>query len=123
LARISKGHRGASKRPPVGTTFSFRLNVPATVALDFTRRMVGRKVGGRCVATTSKNRKGKACHRTVHAGALSFSGHPGVNKVVFRGRTSRAAKLKAGPYTLTVTTTSPDGQRSKPASLSFEVVR
>ncbi len=101
LARISKRHRGNRNALPVGTTFSFTLNVQATVAFDFARRLAGRK----------------------HAGSLSFSGHPGVNKVVFQGRISRTNKLKPGRYTLTVTATSSDGQRSAPASLSFRVVR
>jgi hypothetical protein len=123
LARISKRHRGNGKRPPVGTTFSFKLNVRATVVFTFTRRLAGRKEGGRCVATTSRNRQGKTCRRTVRAGALSFSGHPGVNKVVFLGRTTRTDKFKSGQYTLAVTSTTSEGRRSKPASLSFTVGR
>jgi Putative Ig domain len=123
LARISKGSRDNRNTPPVGTTFSFGLNVQATVTFDFTRRFAGRKEGGRCVVKTSTNRKGKACRRSVRAGALSFSGHPGVNKVVFLGHISRAKSLKPGRYTLTVKATSSDGQRSAPASLSFRVAR
>ncbi|HEX7246147.1 MAG TPA: Ig domain-containing protein [Solirubrobacterales bacterium] len=123
LARISKGSRDNRNMPPVGTTFSFELNVQATVTFDFTRRLAGRKEGGRCVAKTGTNRKGKACRRMVRAGALSFSGHPGMNKVVFLGRISRAKSLKPGQYTLTVKATSSDGQRSAPASLSFRVAR
>jgi Putative Ig domain len=123
FARISRRHRGSRNAPPVGTTFSFTLNVQATIAFDFTRRIAGRKEGGRCVAKTSRNRKGEACRRRVHAGSLSFSGHPGVNRVVFLGRISRTNELKPGRYTLTVTATSSDGQRSAPASLSFRVVR
>jgi hypothetical protein len=123
VARTGNGHRDDRNAPPVGTTFSFGLNLQATVRFDFTRRLAGRKEGGRCVARTSKNRQGETCRRTLRAGALSFSGHAGVNKVMFLGRVSRAGKLKPGRYTLTVTATSSDGQRSAPASLGFRVVR
>jgi putative Ig domain-containing protein len=100
-ARISKVDRGARKRPPIGTTFSFELNVTADVTFSFTRHVAGRKAG---------------------AGSLAFAGHPGKNNVAFRGRISRKNKLKPGRYTLTVTAASPDGQRSAPASLNFKVV-
>jgi hypothetical protein len=95
----------------------------ATVVFEFSRRLAGRKEGGRCIAERSRNRKGEACRRTLRAGALSFSGHTGVNRVVFSGRFSQADKLSLGRYMLTVTATGSGGQRSAPASLSFRVVR
>jgi Putative Ig domain len=106
-----------------GTTFSFGLNVEATVELDFTRRVAGRKVRTRCVARTSGNRNREACRREVHAGSLSFSAHPGLNKVAFSGRIPGAGKLKPGRYLLTLAATGSDGRRSAPASLSFRVLR
>jgi hypothetical protein len=59
----------------------------------------------------------------VRAGTLSFSGHPGINKVVFQGRFSRAKKLKPSRYKLTVRATGADRRRSAPVSLRFRVVR
>jgi hypothetical protein len=115
LARIS------TARPPIGTTFSFRLNVPAAVKFDFTKRLAGHKAGGRCVTTSKNHHKGKACHRTAHAGALSFSGHAGVNKVLFLGHFSRARKLRPGQYTLTVTAATSGSRHSAPALLSFAI--
>jgi hypothetical protein len=125
LARISKKKRGRGngKKPPVGTTFSFTLNAKAAVTFKFTERLAGREVGRRCAAKTRRNRKRKSCKRTVPAGALSFSGHAGMNKLVFMGRISRTDKLQPGRYTLIVTATNPDGQRSAPVSLSFTIVR
>ncbi|HXR31905.1 MAG TPA: Ig domain-containing protein [Solirubrobacterales bacterium] len=123
LARISKRHPDNRSSSPVGTTFSFRLDTQATVVFEFSRRLAGRKEGGRCIAETSRNRKGEACRRTVPAGALSFSGHPGVNRVVFSGRFSQADKLSPGRYMLTVIATGSGGQRSAATSLSFRVVR
>src|SRR5205085_916736 len=43
LARVSR-----ARRPPVGTTFSFTLNVQASMAITFTQRQPGRRVRGKC---------------------------------------------------------------------------
>jgi hypothetical protein len=51
------------KRPPIGTAFSFTLNERATVTLSFTQRSGGRKVHGKCVAQTKKNRRKPRCTR------------------------------------------------------------
>jgi hypothetical protein len=109
--------------PPVGTTFSFVLNAQASVRFSFTQRVSGRRVGGRCVARTQRNRRQRACARTVVSGGLAFGGHPGPNKVAFQGRLSRSKKLAPGPYTLTVTATGQANQRSQPASLAFTIVK
>jgi hypothetical protein len=82
-----------------------------------------RKVNGKCVAPTNRNRRKRACKRTVTRGALSFSGHPGTNRVSFQGRTSRTKKLKPGTYTLVITAITATGQRSQPKSLSFTIVK
>ena len=106
LARISKRRQGNRKRPRVGTTFSFRLNMEAAVTFDFTKRLARRRGGV-----------------SRHAGSLSLPGHSGANKVVFRGRISRDDRLTPGRYTLTVTAIGPDDQRSDPASLRFRIVK
>jgi hypothetical protein len=69
-----------------------------------------------------------ACKRTVTAGTLSFTGHSGMNRVVFQGRISRANKLKPGRYTLVITATNTAGQTSAgqtsaPQKLSFTIVK
>jgi Putative Ig domain len=122
LARISKA-RGNGKTLPVGTTFSFNLNMPATVEFHFQRHIQGRKRGDRCVVQTSKNRQGEPCRRSAQEGLLSFASHPGANRVVFKGRLSRTDALKPGHYTLVVTTTGSDGQRSAPAWINFRMVK
>ena len=63
----------------------------------------------------------KACNRTVTAGTLSFTGHPGTDKVVFQGHISHSKKLKPGRYRLTVTATS-DAEVDSARSLSFTIV-
>jgi hypothetical protein len=121
LARISANSK-RKKKPPVGTIFSFSLNVPASVTFAFTQQLAGRKVNGKCVAQTNKNRRKRVCKRTVTRGTLSFTGHAGTNKVSFQGRISRTKKLTPGTYTLVIIATA-TGQRSQPKSLSFTIVK
>ena len=118
-ARISR----ASKRPPVGTVFSFSLNEPARVSLKFSRRLSGRKVGRACVPVTSRNRGRHRCTRLVSAGALAFSGHAATNKVAFQGRLAGSKQLKPGSYSVTITAADSAGKRSAPVSLSFTIVK
>lgn len=111
------------KKPPIGTTFSFILNEQANVSFAFTQQVGGRKVKGKCVAQTKNNLHKPSCKRTVTRGTLSFTGHSGVNKVVFQGRVSRSKKLGLGRYTLAITATTATGRRSQPKSLSFTIVK
>jgi hypothetical protein len=111
------------KRPPIGTTFSFALNERATVTLTFTQQAGGRKVHGKCVAPSKKNRHKPRCTRTILAGSFTFTGHPGINKVHFAGRISHTNKLKPGGYTLKITATNTQGKRSAPRSLTFTIVK
>jgi hypothetical protein len=122
LARISTRKKGKKKRPPVGTTFSFALNEPASVTLTFTEPAGGRKVGKKCVAETKKNKKKHRCTRTVIAGTLTFSAHAGTNKVRFEGLISKHKKLKPGSYTLLVTATA-SGERSTTRTLHFRIAK
>jgi hypothetical protein len=116
-ARVSR------KLPPIGTTFSFTLNIQATVSFAFTRPATGRRVGARCVAQTHANRRRHSCKRAVTKGSLAFPGHGGRNKVSFQGVISRSKKLKPGSYTLVITATSAGGLTSAPARLSFTIVK
>ncbi len=121
----TRPHISANKKRklPVGTTFSFALNEPATVTLSFTQQAAGRKVHGKCVAPSAKNRRKPRCTRTILAGSFTFTGHPGTNKVRFAGRISRTKKLKTGRYTLQITATNTQGKRSAPQSLTFTIVK
>jgi hypothetical protein len=114
----------ARKRtPPIGTTFTFKLNEPATARFDFTQRIGGRRVGRKCVAQAKRNRNKRRCARTVIAGTLSFTAHAGTNKVRFQGRLSATRRLKRGRYTLIITAVNSASARSAPVSLSFTIVR
>jgi hypothetical protein len=112
-----------TRKVPVGTIFSFTLNEQATVTFAFTYQTPGRELAHKCAAQTRHNRRNRACKRTLTAGTLSFTGHPGTNRVAFQGRISRTNKLKPGRYTLTITATNSAGQRSNPQTLTFKIVR
>jgi alpha-tubulin suppressor-like RCC1 family protein len=102
LAKVSSAAaRRKGGRAPLGTTFSFKLNTQARVKFAFARR------------------KGK---RFRKAGALTFAGHRGKNRVRFQGRISRRKRLQPGRYRLTATAKS-GGERSKPRSLRFTIMR
>ena len=118
LARTSRKHR-----PPVGTIFSFSLNEQASVSFAFTQQVGGRKVNGKCVAQTNKNRRKRTCRRTLTRATLSFTGHAGTNKVSFQGQVSRKKKLTLGSYTLVITATNGAGQHSPAKQLSFTIVK
>ncbi len=113
--------RYVGKRP-VGITFYVALNEQATVSFSFVQRSIGRMVGDKCVAKTSRNAGHEACKRGAVAGVLTFAGHSGANRVVFEGRIPHSKKLKPGRYTLVITATNAAGQHSSHKSLSFTIV-
>ena len=121
LAQIARRHE---HKPPVGTKFDFALNESASVRFAFTQPARGRRVGRRCLAT----RKARAqrhvarCTRTLTLAVMSFSGHAGTNTVQFKGRISRAKKLRPGRYTLVITASNAAGA-SAAARLRFTIVK
>jgi hypothetical protein len=120
LARISAGIKNKGKKLPVGTIFSFSLNIPASVTFTFTKPAGGRKLGKACLAQAKKNKKSRRCTRTVVAGTLTFSARAGTNKVHFEGRLSKHRRLGPGSYTLLATATA-SGERSVPRALHFTI--
>jgi hypothetical protein len=117
LASVAKAKH--AKKPPVGTTFSFKLNTSATLKLAFAKVTPGRKVGHKCVAPTKHNAHARSCKRSKSAGSITLSGHAGTDKVNFQGRLSKHKKLKPGTYTLTITATNTTGKsRSRTAKFT-----
>jgi hypothetical protein len=114
----------SAKRPktPVGTTFSFTLNEPATVALAFTEDRPGRKHGKGCVAETRKNRKHRKCTRTSSAGTLTLSAPAGADRLAFYGLLNDHRGLKPGSYTVAIRATNTAGVTSSTSRLSFTIV-
>ena len=99
-----------TRRPPVGTTFRFTLNEPATVTLRLTALLAGRKVHARCVVQTSRNRHNGYCTRRQLAGTPTLSGRTGANEALFYGWLSSKAKLKPGRYRATIVAANAAGQ-------------
>jgi uncharacterized repeat protein (TIGR01451 family) len=112
----------SKKRPPVGTTFKFRLGAAAKVRFQFTQRLRGRKVHGRCVGLTKTNKHKPSCTWTVGRGSFSLAAHSGLNAVSFQGRVSASRKLKPGQYTVLITANTA-GVGSMSARLTFTIVR
>jgi alpha-tubulin suppressor-like RCC1 family protein len=108
---------------PVGTTFSFALNVVGKVTFTFTQTVTGRKVKGSCVAVTKHNRSMHKCTRAVTAGTLRFNGHAGANKVSFQGRLPASHRLAPGKYTLVITAKATTGPKSAARHLTFTIGR
>jgi hypothetical protein len=109
-----------TKAPPIGTTFSVSLNVPASVTFTFTQSVSGLTVGKTCVALTKKVDKKHRCTRSLVAGTLTFSAHAGTNKARFEGLISKHKKLKPSSYTLRITATA-SGKHSTPRTLHFTI--
>lgn len=84
-----------------GTTFAFGLSTTAKVLFVF-RRHVGR--------------------RKLTRGTVAMNGHPGTDRLRFKGRVAGGKRLKPGNYTVTITATNKTGI-SKPVSLSFKITR
>jgi subtilisin family serine protease len=120
--RVSPKRRLAqiSRRPPVGTTFKYTLDIPATVRFDFSQPAAGRKVNGKCVSRSKRNQRKPRC--ALQRGSLTFAGHAGTNTVRFAGWLSRTKKLTPGKYTLTVTAITP-GVGATSQQLRFKIVR
>jgi len=113
----------ANKRPklPVGTAFSVRSDQSVKLSFSFSQQLNGRKVAGKCVAQTKKNHKAKPCTRAVARGTIARNAGAGIYKLAFIGKLNATKKLKPGRYTLAVTATGNDGQRSQPQQIRFTI--
>ncbi len=133
IERVSESHRSwregkrfaslARVRVATGTLFSIALNEEAKLTLTFLRHVGGRRVHGRCVAQSKRNRHRRACQRTVVRGAQRFKAHGGLDNVEFQGIFPHTARLPPGRYTVQFTATSGAGLRSNTRSLLFTIVR
>jgi hypothetical protein len=109
-------------KAPRGTTFRYTLSEPARVEFTIQRRAAGRRVKGRCVRPTRRNRKRPRCTRFRPSGAFAAQGALGDNTKRFRGRIGRRS-LRRARYRATLIATDAAGNRSLPERLGFKVVR
>ncbi len=123
LAKISARRRIRKKRPPVGTTFSFVLDVPAQVNLSFTKLVRGRTVNGKCAFQHKRNAHRPRCQIVIGAGSLQFVGHLGTNRVAFDGRVASTYKVNPGNYQVAISARRPvlGYPRSNVSTLRFTI--
>jgi hypothetical protein len=111
----------AKFRLKTGTDIRFALKLPASVKFTVDRAAAGRKLNGRCVRPTKKNRSAKKCKRHVLlAGFFKRSGAAGSNHSHWNGRLKGKA-LKPGSYRLIATVGS--GRTASVRRASFTVKR
>jgi hypothetical protein len=112
------------KRKPTGTTISFRVSEQSKVTFTFARKSKGFRSGKHCVARKPKGKRAKPCTRFVNAKpSLTFNAAAGSHQLDFEGRLDRRHKLKPGRYRLTLTATDAAGNKSKPKTANFTVLR
>jgi hypothetical protein len=95
-----------------GGKIFYTLSREATVSLALAKRVAGRKVKGRCVKPTRKNRRKKRCQRYAKI-KVSFAAAPGAagtNTLPLPKRNGR--KLSRGRYRLRITATLTDGTKA-----------
>jgi hypothetical protein len=114
---------GAQKRKrKKGTKLIVGLSEPAGVQFDVFRKRSGRKVGGRCVKPTRKNRRRKRCTRLKRSGGFTRTAPAGTSRLAFSGRIRRRA-LKPGRYRIRATPADAAGNIGRPRAVNFKIVR
>jgi hypothetical protein len=90
----------SQRRRPIGTTVSFRVSAVTAVVFTVQRARPGRRVGGRCVRPTRRNRRARRCTRFVAVrGSFTVPGTTGLDRFRFTGRVG-GRKLAPGKYRL-----------------------
>jgi hypothetical protein len=123
FAAASRGASIAQRRVPVGSTVRYRLSEAAAVTFTVQRQAAGRRVKGRCVKPTRRNRRRPRCIRNVRLrGNFVHPGGAGRNSFRFSGRL-RGRKLPPARYRLVAIARDPAGNVSAPRRTSFRIVR
>jgi hypothetical protein len=106
-----------------GTTIRFTISEAATVRLRFRRAASGRRVGGRCVKPTRRNRSRRRCTRMVPVrGSVSLPVQAGARRIKFAGRLSARRRLRPGRYQLVLTARDGAGNVSTPDRARFRLL-
>jgi hypothetical protein len=109
-------------RAGIGAAITFIASEPGHITLKFTRVQIGRKVRGKCVRATSKNRSKRTCRRYTDAGTMTAAIIAGQNAVMFPAKVNGRA-LKPGPYRVSAYISDGAGNRSRLLSTQFAVLR
>lgn len=125
----NKGKSKHSRHLKHSTTFRYQLSEPAQVTFTIRRKVLGRKVGGKCKHRTRGNDGRKPCvlRYRLEGPAFSRAGKQGANSDRFDGKVPRASgkgkrTLKPGAYRVTAVATDADGARSQTRSADFKIV-
>lgn len=103
------------------TRVTYNVSAAARVRFTFERPRSGRRVGSRCVKTTSANRLRAACVRYIPvAGSFSRKRPRGGDRFTFTGRLG-TRRLAAGRYRLVATPLTTSGARGRAARASFRI--
>jgi virginiamycin B lyase len=107
-----------------GTTsrLTFALSEAGRVRIAIERPLSGRRVDGRCVQPSRRNRSRPRCTRYATVATLLRDGVQGLNTVTFSGRVNRRA-LAARRYRISVTVTDAAGNRSPASRANFTILR
>ena len=106
----------------VGTRISVALSEAATVTFRVTRLMAGRRVGGRCVRPTTRNRSQPRCVRSVlQRGRIVRELAAGTTRLRYRGRLA-GRTLPPGRYRLLVRARDAAGNISSRRRAAFWIV-
>jgi hypothetical protein len=119
---VASAQRRRAKRVKRGTRFRYALSEAAGVRFTIERRLVGRRVGGKCRPRTRRNRGRPRCVRFKRMHAFTAAGRAGANSTRFSGKVRRR-RLPAGRYRVTAVATDPAGGRSLARTAAFRIVR
>lgn len=119
--------KGAAEKPVAsavkkGTTFRYAVSEAARVVFTIQRSVPGRKVNGKCVKKTRKNRDAKRCRRFVTKGKFAAIAVAGVNSHKFSGIIGKRT-LAPGVYRAVLVATDAAGNASKRKLIRFKIVR
>jgi hypothetical protein len=121
--RFRAARSGAPLAAAVGTRLSLRLSEAAMVTFRVNKLAPGRRVSGRCVRPTARNRRAPRCTRTVRLrGRIVRQLAAGTTALRYRGRLA-GRRLRPGPYVLTAQARDGVGNRSAVRRVGFKIVR
>jgi CSLREA domain-containing protein len=104
----------ARKHQRSGTKFHLNLSEAASLSFAIERKAPCKKKGHKA--------KGKSCSRYLKVGTVTAKGKAGADVVAFSGRIGSKA-LRPGAYQAVATATDAAGNRSRPATAAFTVVK
>jgi hypothetical protein len=114
----------ASSKTKSGTLLSFTLSEQSEVRFAVERASTGRKVGGKCVKTTKRNRSRKRCTRYTAAGSLGARAlQAGPSSLRFTGRLTKKKAFVPGKYRLRARPIDPAGNEGTAATATFTIRR